>query len=404
MASSKKFRGSGSGFALPTQTGHRLSERLDKIRQRRSAEVTGPVVDATNQSDDGDDLSVFDDFAADLEVISFMNASPELDNHSLQVFDMAALRARYEALETSEKGMKSILKKFDLKGDIGRRALKPIPERFVGEICELKKRYPNCGEFLDFMAHFANLARIRTGGRHMRFPPVLLAGPPGVGKTAVVREVAKLLDVKCRTMDMGATTASFVLSGMSSSWSEAKTGCVVDLLRDGQAANPILVLDELDKTSSTAKHDPLGALYTLLEPDAARTFVDEALDIPCDASQVLYVATANNLERISAPLLSRFVVLHIQSIVGDHHQSVTQSIYRTLLEQHGVAELFSPALSKSVLIELSNFSPRQIKIILMRAIACAASRRSGADRMDIQSGDLIKPPSESEGNPVGFIW
>lgn len=173
-----------------------------------------------------------------------------------------------------------------------------ITRAFTDGMRELKRNYPNCYEFLEYVDQFGALSSCRADTLKMHSPPVLLAGSPGVGKTAIVQEVAKLLGVGCKQLDMATVTSSFVITGSSSVWSDAKTGCIVDILRDGNAANPIVILDELDKFSRDAKFDPLGGLYTLLEQEAAATFTDEALEMPIDASHILYVATANDLSVI----------------------------------------------------------------------------------------------------------
>lgn len=400
----------------------RFFDRLKDIRVNGS--TSDPLQDddllkhRVASSNDSEE-SVFDRFAKELEAaalpkkslnsfpsgISTPTAPNSRTEPSIVVFDIAALRARYDKLENSEKSLRGILKKFDLSGDDGRRTLAAIPKNFGSQINDLKCRFPNCVEFLDFVGHFAHLARLRHGEPHLRFPPVLLAGPPGVGKTAVVREVAKLLDVQCRVLDIASTTAGFVLSGMSSSWSEAKTGCIVDLLRDGKTANPMLVLDEIDKASTSSKFNPIGALYTLLEPDAAKNFIDEALDMPCDASQLLVIATANDLGRISAPLLSRFVVLHIEAITSEHRATVIRSIYRAVLEHLCVVERFDADLADEVIETLTELSPRQTKIALMRSVAAAASRyRNPDDRVAIQNDDLVKPNDAQRDKPMGYIW
>lgn len=174
---------------------------------------------------------------------------------------------------------------------------------------------------------------------------------------------------------------------MSSAWAEAKTGCVIDLLRDGQTANPILVLDEIDKVSKISKYDPpLGALYTLLKHEAAERFVGYA----SNASHVLYVATANDLDSISAPLLSQFVVLEINQIEGQHRQAVCKSIYQAVLEKEGVARL-----NNDVMAALADFTPRQIKQMLIRAGASVARHPRIQGRIVIETDDLVKPASES---------
>lgn len=227
--------------------------------------------------------TVSDRLVAELKAEDSMLTNPSAtqddnaqDQHSIQVFDIEKISQRLEKLDRSEKSQRTILNKFDLEHDNGRRALPALSDAFFDGVAALKDKYPNCQVFLEFIAHFAHLSRIRKTSQHMRFPPVLLLGQPGLGRTAVVREIAELLNVSFKILDLSSTTAGFVIAGLSSSWSEAKTGNIVDLLRDGKTANPIVVLDEIDKTSRFAKFDPLGPLYTLLEADAARHFVDEA--------------------------------------------------------------------------------------------------------------------------------
>ncbi len=312
-------------------------------------------------------------------------------DNDVQVFDMNKIQQRYKNASQSEKGIKAIMRKFDLDDDLGYRKLMPVTQSFIEGLRDLKKKYPNCSEFLNYVSQFGALSLCRADTMKMYFPPVLLAGPPGVGKTAIVREVTKLLDVSYKQLDMATITSSFVISGASSVWSDAKTGCIVDLLRDGHAANPMVILDELDKVSTNQKHDPLGGLYTLLEREAARDFTDEALDIPIDASHVLYVATANELTLIPEPLLSRFLVIHIDDVKGQHHQTVTQSIYQSIIDEEKVGKAFKKKLSKDIFDLVEPFSPREVKRILMRAMAKSACRMRNNSNLEINESDLTLP-------------
>jgi ATP-dependent Lon protease len=314
------------------------------------------------------------------------SAKTKREGKYIKIFDIKTilLRARDK---TTTRNAQSVLKRFK-EDDIGERLLKTVPTNFKQQIQALKTQYPNCKSFLDYVESFSALAS-KQPYPAFYFPPVLLVGPPGIGKTAVVNAVAELAGVASRQVDLASTTAGMILGGMSTQWSDAKCGVIIDLLRDNDAANPIVILDEIDKASSSSKYDPLGPLYCLLEQRTATKFIDEALDLPSDASCVIYVATANSSQNIPKPILSRFITLQIEAMSAEQHGQVTQSIYASLLQQHECAVIFKRTLSKQVIEALRNHPPRIIKAILRRALAQAAMRDPDAKKLTITLEDLI---------------
>jgi ATP-dependent Lon protease len=147
----------------------------------------------------------------------------------------------------------------------------------------------------------------------IELPPMLLLGEPGIGKTHFARKLADLLGTGFGFVPMSSLTAGWVLSGASSQWKNAKPGKVFDTFLNGEYANPVIVVDELDKTSGDGQYDPLGALYELLEVETATRFVDEFVELPIDASGAVWLATANDPARIPEPLLSRLSVYEIEA-------------------------------------------------------------------------------------------
>lgn len=333
---------------------------------------------------------------------SILNAQKNGSHQVTEIFDIKTIQERHEKLSSGERSAKAVLNKFNFKVDTGHRQLMPATKGLIKGLVLLKENYPNCMEFLDYIEQFALLSLCREKTGQMYFPPVLLAGPPGVGKTAIVREVAKLLGVAFKQIDMATVTSGFVLSGSSTAWSDAKAGCIVDLLREGIAANPIIILDELDKSSVDAKFNPLGGLYTLLEKEAAEQFIDEALNIPINASHILYTATANNLDCIPAPLLSRFMVINIDDVKGEHHKVVSQSIYRSVLKKESMESAFINYLSDDVCLALEPFSPREVKKKLLRAMAKTAYRQQKIKSLSMDVCDLDLAVSEEKR--MGFVW
>ena len=324
----------------------------------------------------------------------------------VKVFDSDKIQALKRDKATT-RSILAVMKRF-ADDDNGERILKTVPKNFIAQMRTLKRQYPNCQSFLDYVESFAMLA-LKQPYPAFYFPPVLLIGAPGIGKTAVVNAVSQIVGVVSRQVDLAATTAGFVLGGMSTQWSDAKCGAVVELLRDNDAANPIVILDEIDKASSSSKYDPLGPLYSLLEQKTAEKFMDEAMDIPSNASHVLYVGTANTLTTISKPILSRFIVLKIPEMSAEQHGDVTQSIYSGLLAQHGATRLFPATVSKDVIEALRNQSPRVIKAMLRCGLAQAAKRNPKARKLALIPNDLIFSATtalsagEYDGRPFGYI-
>ena len=109
------------------------------------------------------------------------------------------------------------------------------------------------------------------------------------------------------------------LAGLGAfSKAQAEGGKVFEALVDGEYANPVIVVDEIDKASSDAQYDPLGALYSLLEYDTAQSFTDELAEVAIDASQVIWITTANDARGIPDPILNRMNVFEVQAPTPRH--------------------------------------------------------------------------------------
>eukprot|EP01041_Mallomonas_annulata_P019763 gene19763-39240_t len=195
------------------------------------------------------------------------------------------------------------------------RMLERGPQRFavkpsgVPDMAPLYDLLPNFGEVLDDVKRHVALSQDSRDS--LEVTPILLLGPPGVGKTHFAKQLADLLGTSMSLVPMSSMTAGWLLSGSSSQWKGAKPGKVFEALIDGQYANPVIVVDEIDKANADAQYDPLGALYSLLEHDTAQNFVDEFAEVPIDASQVIWVTTANNERSIPEPIMNRMNVYEI---------------------------------------------------------------------------------------------
>ena len=249
--------------------------------------------------------------------------------------------------------------------------------------------------------HFA-LSSLGDG--RISWPPVLLIGPPGIGKTEAANWLAQKLALPFRVFDLSSTQSSSPLAGSEAFWNNSEPGQLFDLLADHTKANPIAVLDELDKAKNErAQYDPLAALYTLLEPRSARQFIDLSIrDFAIDASHVNWIATANTIETIPAPLLSRLIVLHIQTPKPDQVRGIAQSIYNRLRGDAPWGSSFEEQLSDDVLTRLQELPPRSVRVVLQQALGAAALAGRGV----IQAQDVREPvcaPEKPRRHSIGFL-
>ena len=190
---------------------------------------------------------------------------------------------------------------------------------------------PNFRDVLDDVRK--QLALAASSSDRLEIAPLLLLGPPGIGKTHFAKRLSQLLGTGYAFLGMSARTAGWIIGGTSSGWKNAKPGKVFDTLVGGHYANPVLVVDEIDKAGH-GEYDPLGAMYSLLEHDTAREFVDEFAEVPVDAADVIWIATANDDAAIPEPILSRMNVFEVPAPDEAGVIQIARSIYRDIRDSH----------------------------------------------------------------------
>jgi ATP-dependent Lon protease len=268
------------------------------------------------------------------------------------------------------------------------RMLESGAERFlttpssVDALDPLFEECPNFDGVLDDLARYLRLAH--AGARGCNVMPILLLGGPGVGKTHFAKRLARALQTDCELISMNALSAGFVITGSSASWRGAKCGKVAERLVRGKYANPVIVLDEVEKASGSSQSDPLAALYQLLEPETASAFRDEFIDVDIDASQIFWVLTANSTDGIPHPLLNRMAVYEVPAPTPEQAAGIARRMYRGLLKELNLSA-FDPQLDQAVLDKLAGVSPRELRKALLDALGHAvADGRAQVGTQDIR--------------------
>jgi ATP-dependent Lon protease len=307
------------------------------------------------------------------------------------VYDVSSVeKALQELSPTANEALRTLYEKMVRLG--GQRfTVKPSA---LPEMERLFDELPNFTEVLaDIRKH---LALCIDSNDSIELPPMLLLGEPGIGKTHFARKVAALLGTGFGFVPMSSLTAGWVLSGASSQWKNAKPGKVFDTFLNGDYANPVIVVDEIDKASGDGQYDPLGALYELLEVQTATRFVDEFVELPIDASGAVWLATANDPGRIPEPLLDRLTVYEIEAPDAEGSARIAAMIYQEIRNAHDWGRQFPEAPSAAVLEKLAAMPPREMR----RALHAAFGNAKLAGRSELGPDDI--QDARSRKQRIGF--
>lgn len=311
----------------------------------------------------------------------------------ITLFDEDDLASLCDHMSTSREPstadlLTKILHTFNSKGST--RYLRTVDSVVLSELHNLRRSFPNFHDVVDYLEAFWWLS-YKTD-YVLRFPPILLSGPAGVGKTRFARKLSQIVGTKFCTLNVAALQSGAELGGSSSFWSNATPGIIFDALVNQTFANPLIFLDEIDK-ASVYRDAPLAALYVLLEPESAKNFQDQCYNIKLDASHLMFIAACNDPDEITGPIRSRFREFKIEISTAQSLQ-ISKNIISEAIRELGPAGK-GIQFSEQAISSLAEHTPRMIRQIVAEAIG-----RALRDRITVITAI---PSRDAKKQPVGFL-
>lgn len=281
---------------------------------------------------------------------------------------------------------KYIYEKLKLLGTMRQLASEKEISSALGWFDSISEEQPHFLEVINFVKGFLSLAI--AGQQPVSIPPILILGPPGIGKTHFTKSIAKAMNRSVITHSLDSDHTSSVLTGSDRHWANTKTGIVFDSVCMQKRCDPIILLDEIDKANQSTERDPLSPLHGLLEPLTAKSTTDISIEIAFDASHIFWIATANEKSRISETILSRFKIFNIEMPSAERSICIAKSTAAHVQNKFD----FMDYPSREIITCIAHLTPReQIQALELAFAAAVLAGRKFIRASDIDKG--VNPDS-----------
>lgn len=242
--------------------------------------------------------------------------------------------------------------------------------------------------------------------KDMKAPILCLWGPPGVGKTSLGKSIAEVLGRKYVRISLGGLHDEAEIRGHRRTYIGAMPGRIIQGIKKAGTANPVVVLDEIDKIDADYKGDPSSALLEVLDPEQNKHFHDNYVDIDFDLSNVFFIATANVLSTISRPLLDRMELIEVSGYINEEKVEIAKRhLVPKQIEEHGLTSKqvkFSPAVLEALIEGYTRESGVRGLNKQIAAVCRKVAREVAANKWSATNKTLTKKQIEQFLGPPTF--
>ncbi len=319
------------------------------------------------------------------------------DNADFEIGDAPSPPPVSDDLRVWEARIKTIVD--DPRG--AKRRLVIASDPMLRRIELLKSACPGFDAVTDLVLRAAHLS-MHTESQ-LKLPPLLLQGPPGVGKTHFARRLANALTIPVEFVAMDMLSDRGTLTGLSPSWRAAKPGKIAETLLTSEIISPLIVCDEIDKVSAIhMREDPLAFLHSVLEPENAKAFTDEYLSFPMRAEFCFWILTANDEMVLAPSIRDRLLIIRLSEPSPAAMRNIALNIYRAANEKQ--ANWFESNPSEDLLTALAQANPRRAVRLIELAMGFAAQQgRRVLSRSDVEAASHLNGDAHGARGKVGFV-
>jgi ATP-dependent Lon protease len=379
----------------------------ERLHQELTAKAKASVEDKQSQTEpakpaNGTEPTTvkpgFNEFMPPRELVAGTDYDPKLQ-YPVYQFDAPGKLLARSGLNTPDKDVRKRDDEIHRKM-IASTMLRDIamPQDIVQALDALRLSQPHFGAVIDLIRGQLLLGE-RTN-KTVRIPPILLDGAPGLGKTHFAMELAKALGTTIKRISFDSAITSATLMGSERRWGNTQFGAVFELICLGKYANPIIVLDEVDKIDSLREWNPLAPLHTLLEPSTAKCVRDISVDFEFDASLITWIATSKRKRLLPESLRSRFREFEIVKPSAQEAIQLATAVVNKSFADMQLADFEPP--DKQWVVSLAHLTAREITQAMEQALATAVdqgrNRLTAADLpADVRADDVDEASETGNG-------
>lgn len=319
----------------------------------------------------------------------------------IQIVDATALAAR---LKQEGRDREGLVKSLQSLGE-PKELVKATNEHFES-LRELELALPHHSPLF---VPLRNRIKIQAAtNQPLQLGRMLLGGLPGIGKSFAVHAIAEALKLPILEIQLAGSGDTLLFTGTARQWGNSSPGVLTRFMASCVIANPLIVLEEIDKTGGNGHGNLQDVLLMLLEPENSKQFDDRFLSLPVDLSHLSYLATANDLEALTPPLLSRLTLVELEAPGQQHLVQLVQRLYDLLTQRLGLADLFEKQLPSDLVNELIADKPG-LRLIRQRLEAGIAAAVEGFETPEtLATARKLLPviqamPTKSARTPMRFV-